>query len=72
MKNAGYSEKEIMEKKVAGLFKEAYKQGALLTHSKLHSAPCFYRSISKRTKTYMEEQVRCYQLEELFMILEWQ
>ncbi len=33
LKNAGYSDKEIREKKIVRLFKEAYEQGALLTHS---------------------------------------
>lgn len=33
MKNAGYSDREIREKKIVRLFKEAYGQGALLTHS---------------------------------------
>ena len=33
MKNAGYSDGEIREKKIVRLFKEAYGQDALLTHS---------------------------------------
>ncbi len=43
MKNAGYSDKEIMELKIARLFKEAYEQAALLTHSDIaHLSPHFH------------------------------
>jgi len=55
MKNAGYSEREVMETKSARLFKEAYEQGALLTHSDiaiiLHIST---GTVSKQTKAYME------------------
>lgn len=33
IKKAGYSDREIIETKIARLFKEACEQGALLTHS---------------------------------------
>ena len=55
MKNAGYSDREIREKKIVRLFKEAYSQGALLTHSDvaflLHVSTGM---VSKQLKEYME------------------
>lgn len=55
MKNAGYSDREIREMKVVRLFKEAYGQGALLTHSDvaflLHVST---GTVSKQVKEYME------------------
>jgi hypothetical protein len=33
LRKAGYSGKEIREKKIARLFTEAYEQGALLTYA---------------------------------------
>ena len=55
MKNAGYSDGEIREKKIVRLFKEAYGQGALLTHSDvaflLHISTGM---VSKQLKEYME------------------
>jgi predicted transcriptional regulator len=55
MKNAGYSDKEIREKKIARLFKEAYEQNALLTHSDvaflLHVST---GTVSKQVNEYME------------------
>lgn len=56
MKNAGYSDKEIREIKMVRLFKEAYNQGALLTHSDvaflLHIST---GTVSKQMKEYMEQ-----------------
>lgn len=55
MKNTGYSDKEIREIKMVRLFKEAYDQGALLTHSDvaflLHVST---GAVSKQMKEYME------------------
>lgn len=58
MKKAGYS-KEIM-KKNRRLFKEAYEQGVLLTHSEMAyllnvstGAQCFYR-YCEQAKEYMQ------------------
>ena len=55
MKNAGYSDREIREKKIVRLFKEAYGQSALLTHSDgaflLHISTGM---VSKQLKEYME------------------
>jgi hypothetical protein len=55
MKNAGYSEREIREMKVVRLFKEAYDQGTLLTHSDvaflLHVST---GTVGKQVKEYME------------------
>lgn len=55
MKNAGYSDREIREKKIVRLFNEAYGQGALLTHSDvaflLHISTGM---VSKQLKEYME------------------
>jgi len=55
MKNAGYSDREIREKKIVRLFKGAYGQGALLTHSDvaflLHLSTGM---VSKQLKEYME------------------
>ena len=55
MKNAGYSDREIREKKIVRLFKEAYGQGALLTQSDvaflLHVSTGM---VSKQLKEYME------------------
>lgn len=55
MKKAGYSDREIRETKVVRLFKEAYDQKALLTHSDvaflLHSST---GTVSKQVKEYME------------------
>jgi predicted transcriptional regulator len=55
MKNAGYSDREIREIKMVRLFKEAYEQRALLTHSDvaflLHVST---GSVSKQMKEYME------------------
>jgi hypothetical protein len=55
MKNAGYSDKEIKETKIARLFKEAYEQGALLIHSdNAYLRHVSRGTISKQTKAYME------------------
>ena len=55
MKKAGYSDKEIMETKIARIFKEAYEQGALLTHSDIaYLLHVSTGTISKQTKAYME------------------
>jgi predicted transcriptional regulator len=55
MKNAGYSEREVMETISARLFKEAYEQGALLTHSDIaHILHISTGTVSKQTKAYME------------------
>lgn len=55
MKNTGYSDREIRESKMARLFKEAYKQDALLTHSDvaflLHVST---GTVSKQANEYME------------------
>ena len=55
MKKAGYSDREIMETKIARIFKEAYEQGALLTHSDiaylLHVSTGI---VSKQAKDSME------------------
>ena len=55
MKNAGFSDREIREKKVIRLFFEAYDQKALLTHSDvaflLHIST---GTVSKHVKEYME------------------
>lgn len=55
MKKAGYSDREIMETKIARIFKEAYEQGALLTHSDiaylLHVSTGI---VSKQAKEYMQ------------------
>jgi predicted transcriptional regulator len=55
MKNAGYSDREIRETKVVRLFKEAYEQGTLLTHSDvaflLHIST---GTVSRQSKEYME------------------
>ena len=73
MKKAGYSDREIMETKIARLFKEAYEQGALLTHSDaaylLHVST---GTVSKQTKAYMEKTGEILQPEELSMISEGQ
>jgi len=55
MKKAGYSDREIMETKIARIFKEAYEQGALLTHSDI--AYLLHVStgvVSKQAKEYMQ------------------
>ena len=56
MKNTGYSDKEILAKKVIRLFKEAYQQNALLTHSDLafllHIST---GTVSKIVNAYMNE-----------------
>lgn len=56
MKKTGYSDREIREKKIARLFKEAYEQGALLTHSDvaylLHVST---GTVSKQVNEYMTE-----------------
>lgn len=55
MKKAGYSDREIMETKIARIFKEAYEQGALLTHSDI--AYLLHIStgvVSKQAKEYMQ------------------
>jgi hypothetical protein len=55
MKNAGYSDKEIMEIKIARLFKEAYEQGTLLTHYDIaHLLHISTGPMSKQTKAYMK------------------
>ena len=55
MKKAGYSDKEIIELKIARLFKEAYEQAALLTHSDIaHLLHISTGTVSKQTKEYME------------------
>ena len=55
MKKTGYSDKEIMETKIARLFKEAYEQGALLTHSDIaYLLHISTGSVSKQAKAYME------------------
>ena len=55
MKNAGYSDREIRENKIVRLFKEAYSQLALLTHSDvaflLHVST---GTVSRQLKEYME------------------
>jgi hypothetical protein len=55
MKQQGYSEREIREQKMVRLFKEAYHQKALLTHSDvaflLHVST---GTVSKQTREYME------------------
>ncbi|MDY0130891.1 MAG: DUF1670 domain-containing protein [Methanosarcina vacuolata] len=55
MKKAAYSDREIMETKIARIFKEAYEQGALLTHSDiaylLHVSTGI---VSKQAKEYMQ------------------
>jgi len=55
MRKAGYSDREIMETKIARLFKEAYEQEALLTHSDIaHILHISTGTVSKQTKAYME------------------
>lgn len=55
MKKAAYSDREIMETKIARIFKEAYEQGALLTHSDIaYLLHVSTGTVSKQTKTYME------------------
>ncbi len=56
MKKTGYSDREIREKKIVRLFKEAYEQGAVLTHSD----PAFLLhistgTVSKQVNEYMTE-----------------
>jgi hypothetical protein len=55
MKNSGYSDREIREMKAVRLFKEAYGQGTLLTHSDaaflLHIST---GTVSKQVREYME------------------
>lgn len=55
MKNSGYSDREIREKKIVRLFREAYEQDALLTHSDvaflLHIST---GTVSKQVNEYME------------------
>ena len=55
MKQQGYSEREIREQKMVRLFKEAYDQGALLTHSDVaflvHAST---GTISKQAREFME------------------
>lgn len=53
-KNEGYSDREIREKKMVRLFKEAFEQGALLTHSDvafLLHVSC--GTVSKQVNEYM-------------------
>ncbi|MEW5807105.1 MAG: DUF1670 domain-containing protein [Acidobacteriota bacterium] len=55
-KQQGYSDREIKEKKMARLFREAFEQGALLTHSDL--AFLLHLStgtVSKQVREYMEK-----------------
>lgn len=55
MKRAAYSDREIMETKIARIFKEAYEQGALLTHSDIaYLLHVSTGTVSKQTKAYME------------------
>jgi len=55
MKNAGYSDKEIREKKIARLFREAYEQNALLTHSDVaFLLNVSTGTVSKQVREYME------------------
>jgi predicted transcriptional regulator len=55
MKKAAYSDREIMETKIARIFKEAYEQGALLTHSDIaYLLHVSTGTVSKQTKAYME------------------
>jgi hypothetical protein len=56
LRKAGYSGKEIREKKIVRLFTEAYEQGALLTHSDvaflLHVST---GTVSRQANEYMKE-----------------
>lgn len=56
MKKAGYSDREIRQEKIVRLFKEAYEQDALLTHSDvaflLHVST---GTVSKQVNEYMME-----------------
>ncbi|MDI6811307.1 MAG: DUF1670 domain-containing protein [archaeon] len=58
LRKAGYSGKEIREKKIVRLFTEAYEQGALLTHSDvaflLHVST---GTVSRQVNAYMKENV---------------
>lgn len=55
MKKAAYSDREIMETKIVRIFKEAYEQGALLTHSDIaYLLHVSTGTVSKQTKAYME------------------
>jgi predicted transcriptional regulator len=55
MKKASYSDREIMETKIARIFKEAYEQGALLTHSDIaYLLHVSTGTVSQQTKEYME------------------
>jgi hypothetical protein len=57
MKKAGYSDREIRQKKMVRLFHEAYEQGALLTHSDvaflLHVST---GTVSRQVNEYMTEK----------------
>lgn len=55
MRKQGYSSREIMETKIVRLFKEAYEQGALLTHSDMaYLLNISTGIVSKQSKEYME------------------
>jgi hypothetical protein len=55
IKKASYSDKEIMETKIARIFKKAYEQGALLIHSNIvYLLHVSTGTISKQTKACME------------------
>lgn len=55
MKKAGCSEREIRETKIVRLFKEAYEQGALLTHSDIaYLLHVSTRTVSNQSKEYIE------------------
>lgn len=55
MKNAGYSDREVREGKMVRLFKEAYEQDALLTHSDVaFLLNVSTGTVSKQVREYME------------------
>jgi len=54
MKNGGFSDKEIKEMKMVRLFKEAYVQGALLTHSDA----AFLLHVELPKKTVLDKDAR--------------
>jgi predicted transcriptional regulator len=55
MKKEGYSDREIMETKIVRLFKEAYEQEALLTHSDMaYLLNVSTGTVSKQAKEYMQ------------------
>lgn len=55
MKKEGYSDREIVETKVVRIFKEAYEQGALLTHSDVaYLLNVSTGTVSKQAKEYMQ------------------